>query len=114
LEAHEREEAEGSAEIQDPKSKIQNGSGVVLSIQNPKSKIQNGKKLTFKETRELQSLELRIAETEARLPEIERELAAAATDAGRVHELFLEQQQLAAQLESDLTRWTELAERLEG
>ena len=71
-------------------------------------------KLTFKETREIESLELRIAETEKRLPEIERELTSAAADAGRVHELFLEQQQLNTQLETDLTRWAELAERVEG
>jgi ATP-binding cassette subfamily F protein uup len=72
------------------------------------------KKLTFKETREFEALELRIAETEKRLPEIEKELTAAASDAGRVHELFLEQQRLNTQLETDLTRWAELAERIEG
>ena len=76
---------------------------------NPKAK-----KLTFKENRELEALESRIAETESRLPEIENELAASATDAARVHELFLEQQRLNSQLEIDLTRWTELAERVDG
>ena len=84
--------------------------GVVLSpAVQPKPK-----KLTFKENRELEALELRIAETEARLPDIERELAVSATDAGRVHELFLEQQSLHVQLETDLNRWTELAERVDG
>jgi energy-coupling factor transporter ATP-binding protein EcfA2 len=72
------------------------------------------KKLTFKETRELEALEKRIAQTEQRLPEIERELTTSATDAVRVHELFLEQERLTTQLETDLTRWAELAERLEG
>jgi ATP-binding cassette subfamily F protein uup len=71
------------------------------------------KKLTFKEMREFEAVEQRIAEIETRLPEIERELAAAASDAGRVHELFTEQQTLNRELETDLSRWTELAERLD-
>ena len=58
-------------------------------------------------------MEVRIAESETRLPEIEIELAAAASDAGRVHELFLEQQELNARLDADLGRWAELAERME-
>jgi len=91
-------------------AKTENGAGDL-----PKAKDQKPKtKLSFKEQRELESLELRIAQTESRLPEIEKELTASATDAGRVHELFLEQQSLTTQLESDLTRWTELAERIEG
>jgi len=113
LEAHEREEATGKV----ADAPVRTGSGSdrdSAEIQNPKSKIQNGKKLTFKETREFEALERRIAETEKRLPEIDRELAAAASDAGRVHELFLEQQGLNTQLETDLTRWAELAERIEG
>src|SRR5687768_2280046 len=77
LEAREREEAE----IQNPKSKIQNRDGVAAAstdgvvhnttargavvtnaTPNPKRK-----KLTFKETRELEALEKRIAQTEKRL-----------------------------------------------
>ena len=64
--------------------------------------------------REFEAVEQRIAETEKRLPEIEKELTAAASDAGRVHELFIEQQTLNHQLETDLSRWAELAERVEG
>jgi ATP-binding cassette subfamily F protein uup len=77
--------------------------------EKPKSK-----KLSFKETRELEALELSIAAAEARLPAIDKELALAASDAGKVHELFNQQQKLNAQLELDMTRWAELAERLEG
>ncbi|MGE3466608.1 MAG: ABC-F family ATP-binding cassette domain-containing protein [Pyrinomonadaceae bacterium] len=72
------------------------------------------KKLTFKEVRELEALESRIAKTELRLPAIEKELKDAASDAGRVYELFTEQQTLNTQLESDLTRWADLIERAEG
>ncbi len=71
------------------------------------------KKLSFKELREFETLEARIAETEKRIPEIDKELAAAASDAGRVNELFTEQQALNIQLETDLARWAELAERHE-
>lgn len=77
--------------------------------EKPKSR-----KLSFKELREYEEIEKRIAVTEARLPEIDKELAAAASDAGRVNELFNEQQILNAQLETDLERWAELAERHEG
>jgi ABC transport system ATP-binding/permease protein len=72
------------------------------------------KKLTFKETRELEELEKSIATAEARLPAIEKELALAATDAGKVHELFTEQQTVESQLETNMTRWAELAERAEN
>jgi len=71
------------------------------------------KKLSFKETRELEALELSIASAEARLPEIEKEMIMSASDAGLVHELFTEQQKLNEQLETDMTRWAELAERAE-
>ncbi|MFT3743806.1 MAG: ABC-F family ATP-binding cassette domain-containing protein [Pyrinomonadaceae bacterium] len=71
------------------------------------------KKLTFNEKREFESLEKRIAETESRLPEIEREMVTHATDAARVNELFTEQQRLNDLLEADMERWAELAERAE-
>ena len=72
------------------------------------------KKLSFKELREFEAIEKRIAEAEARLPEIDHEMAVSAADAGRVNELFTEQQQLNQQLETDMERWAELAERHDG
>ncbi|MBA2378454.1 MAG: ABC-F family ATP-binding cassette domain-containing protein [Blastocatellia bacterium] len=102
LEVNEREEAEGKT-VQAAKDQ---------KAPEPAASAKSGsKKLSFKETRELQDLEKRIAETEARLPVIEKELVVAAADAGRVHQLFTEQQTLEAQLEADMSRWTELAER---
>lgn len=77
------------------------------------SEAEKPKKLSFKELREFEAIEARIASTEARLPEIEREMATAAADAGRVNELFTEQQQLNDRLEKDMERWAELAERHE-
>jgi len=103
LEAHEREQA------MNKESAIPNvASTPTPALEKPKSK-----KLSFKEMRELESLEQRIAETEKRLPEIEKELTGAASDAGLVHELYVEQQGLNTQLETDLSRWAELAERLD-
>ena len=70
-------------------------------------------KLTFKEKRELEDLEQRIAAAEKRLPEIEHDLSLSGSDAGMVHVLFSEQEELNKQLETDVTRWAELAERAE-
>ena len=69
------------------------------------------RKLTFKEKRELETLETDIAAAEKRQAEIENELNLYASEAGKVHELFTEQQNLTKKLEKDLDRWTELAEK---
>jgi ATP-binding cassette subfamily F protein uup len=71
------------------------------------------KKLTFKEKRELETLEAEIPETEKKLAEIEKQLNESTSDAGRVNELFVEQQSLNAQLEQSVARWAELAEKSE-
>ncbi|MEP6947222.1 MAG: ATP-binding cassette domain-containing protein, partial [Acidobacteriota bacterium] len=71
-------------------------------------------KLSFKELREFETIESRIEAAEKRLPEIDRELTAAASDAGRVNDLYKEQQSLNDRMETDLSRWAELAERMES
>lgn len=71
------------------------------------------RKLSFKEQRELETLEKRIADSETRLVEIETQLSTSGSDAGKVHTLFSEQQELARQLDADMERWAELAERSE-
>lgn len=68
------------------------------------------RKLSFKERKELEELELRIQAAERRQSEIEGELTANSSDAQLVHQLFEEQKQLAEQLARDLERWSELAE----
>ncbi|HEX3102211.1 MAG TPA: ABC transporter C-terminal domain-containing protein, partial [Pyrinomonadaceae bacterium] len=105
---HEREQAERKAE---PVVPVKTASGSDRGLQT--SNAEKSKKLSFKEMREFEAVEQRIAETEKRLPEIEKELTGAASDAGRVHELFIEQQSLNTQLEADLERWAELADRVE-
>ncbi|HMS39221.1 MAG TPA: ABC transporter C-terminal domain-containing protein [Pyrinomonadaceae bacterium] len=68
-------------------------------------------KLTFKEKRELETLETAIPELGSRLAEIETELNKFATDSFKLNELVTEQQNLNSQLETSIERWAELAER---
>jgi ATP-binding cassette subfamily F protein uup len=108
LEITEREAAESkqaetrvSAKAQEtkPKDASSNGSNFVA------------KKLTFKEKRELETLEKDIPEIERRMKEVENELEQFAADSYKVNQLYTEQQQLSERLEKNLERWTELAER---
>ncbi|HEX9927408.1 MAG TPA: ABC-F family ATP-binding cassette domain-containing protein [Pyrinomonadaceae bacterium] len=71
------------------------------------------KKLSFKEKRELETLEANIAAAEKRQAEIETQLNLYASDAGKLNELFVEQQNLIQKLDRDLERWAELSERAE-
>ena len=68
-------------------------------------------KLSYAEKRELAEVEARIAAAEARQPELEAALAEHATDADRVTALSQELADLARQLDADVDRWAELAER---
>ena len=77
----------------------------------PTKETPKSQKLNFKETRELETLETRLPETEKRLAEIEQELNKFATDSFKLTELFSEQQKLNTQLEIDGERWLELSER---
>lgn len=68
------------------------------------------RKLSFKEKRELEELELRIAAAETRKAEAEAELAANGSDHIAVAKLYEELQLLGETLDRDLERWAELAE----
>jgi glucose/arabinose dehydrogenase len=70
-------------------------------------------KLSFKEKRELETLETEIAAAEKRQIEIEKQLSLSASDAALVHELFSEQQNLNDKLDRDIERWAELSERVD-
>ncbi len=67
------------------------------------------RKLSFKEQKELETLEAAIAAAERRQAEIEEALTTNSSDARLVHELYQERELLAVQLASDLGRWAELA-----
>ncbi len=68
-------------------------------------------KLSFKEKRELETLETEIAEAEKRQIEIEKQLISSASNFTLVQELFDEQQKLGDTLNNDVERWAELSER---
>lgn len=68
------------------------------------------RKLSFKEKRELEELESRIAAAEARKLEAEAELAANGSDHILVQQLYAELETLNLTLDRDLERWAELAE----
>ncbi len=77
----------------------------------PKPSLARAGKLSFKEKRELEETEARIARAETRQAEIEAELAASPGDYERVAALSAEIETLLAQLDRDVDRWAELAER---
>ena len=69
------------------------------------------RKLSYKERRELDSLEKKIAEAEERQASISLQLNEAGSDFGLVRQLSEELQSLQDQLETDMIRWEALAER---
>ncbi len=71
------------------------------------------KKLTYKERKEYEELETAIEKAEIRLSEIETELELNSSDAFLLNKLYEEKQSVKKQLESDVERWAELAERAE-
>lgn len=103
LEIKEREEA-ANAEAEQAKITAKQQKAVQTEPDAPK-------KLSFKEKRELETLEANIAAAEKRQAEIETQLNVYASDAYKLNELFTEQQKLTAQLDRDLERWAELSER---
>ncbi|HEX8264961.1 MAG TPA: ABC-F family ATP-binding cassette domain-containing protein [Pyrinomonadaceae bacterium] len=105
LEIQTREDA-AKAEIEQAKLIAKQSKPVQTEWDSPK-------KLTFKEKRELETLEASIAAAEKRQTEIETQLNLYASDAGKLNELFVEQQNLIRQLDCDLERWAELSERAE-
>ena len=68
-------------------------------------------KLSYKEKREMEQLEVRIDEAEARKAELEAEIGAAGGDYAVISTLSEELQALVARLDADVERWAELAER---
>lgn len=68
------------------------------------------RKLSFKEKRELESLESGIARAEARQAELEQTLTEQATNYSAVRQAHEELERLKVQLEADMERWAELAE----
>ena len=102
LEIREREKAEAGSTPTEKRSLDRNVSAT--AAQNVK------RKLTFREKREFEELEERIAVTEARISQLDAELTANGSDHVLVARLYDELQELRTKLDIDLERWTELAE----
>jgi ATP-binding cassette subfamily F protein uup len=79
-------------------------------IEAPAAPASSKRKLSYKEQRELEELESRIAASEMRKAEIEATLSANSSDHILVQQLYEELQTLSANLDRDLERWAELAE----
>jgi ATP-binding cassette subfamily F protein uup len=74
---------------------------------------QKKKKLTYKEQQEWNGIEDRIATLEARVEQLKQEIVEAGSDAGKVQELFAEQQNIETELDQAVERWTELSLKVE-
>lgn len=105
LEIRDREKSEAALAKAEEKAREQK-QPTAQSTAEPASK----RKLSFKEKRELEELEARIAETETRKAEAEASLESNGSNHVLVAKLYEELQTLNDQLEQDMTRWAELAE----
>ncbi|MBS1788495.1 MAG: ABC-F family ATP-binding cassette domain-containing protein [Acidobacteria bacterium] len=106
LEIRDRERAEASAAKAEEKARHPKSPATVASTEPFALK----RKLSFKEKREFEELETRIAELETRKAEAEANLASNGSDHILVAKLYKELQSLNEQLDRDVTRWAELAE----
>ena len=109
LEIHEREEAAEQAEADRAAAKRADAPSPEPAAAPP-APTAGARKLSYKEQRELESLETRIEEAEARKADIEGRMAAAASDFDAVTALSTELHALVEQLDRDMERWAELAE----
>ncbi|RAV02420.1 ABC-F family ATP-binding cassette domain-containing protein [Paenibacillus sp. YN15] len=78
------------------------------------SAVSRPRKLSYKEQKEWDGIEERIARLEEDLERIRRELAASGSDSVKVQELFEAQSAKEVELDEAMTRWTELSELIEA
>ncbi|SFE29044.1 ATP-binding cassette, subfamily F, uup [Lentibacillus persicus] len=67
------------------------------------------KKMSYHDKIEWETIEDDITELETKLEELEGQIAGAGSDAGKVQELFNEQQKIEEKLESKMERWEQLS-----
>jgi ABC transport system ATP-binding/permease protein len=100
---HAREEAERSPQSGATEKREKPGQEARPPSSGPR-------KPSFKQQRELEAIERRIAEIETRKQDVERLLAEAGDDYVAAHELSTELDELLARLDLEIERWAELAE----
>ncbi|UJF35946.1 ABC-F family ATP-binding cassette domain-containing protein [Paenibacillus hexagrammi] len=71
------------------------------------------KKLTFKEQKEWDEIEDRIAALEDKISTLKQQIESAGSDFDKVRDLYEDEQQTAAELEQAMERWTYLSELVE-
>ncbi|WP_289135685.1 ABC-F family ATP-binding cassette domain-containing protein [uncultured Brevibacillus sp.] len=71
------------------------------------------KKLSYKDQKEWDEIEGKIASLEERSVRLKQEIAVSGSDYGKVEKLFAEEQQVAAELEAAVERWAELSAMIE-
>ncbi|MFD2369775.1 ABC-F family ATP-binding cassette domain-containing protein [Brevibacillus sp. GCM10020057] len=71
------------------------------------------KKLSYKDQKEWDEIEGKIAALEERSARLKEEIAAFGSDYGKVEKLYAEEQQVAAELEAAIERWAELSAMIE-
>ena len=94
-----------------------------MQLENKKSSMDTWKqyrkqklKFTYKEQKEFETIDDDIAALEQRLEEIDKEMAANATNAGKLKELSEEQKVTQQKLDEKMDRWVylnDLAEKIE-
>lgn len=89
------------------------GSGSADASSSAKMAKRSTPKLTFKEQKEFETIEERIAEMEHLLSEMNSQMEKAGGDYGKVQEFYERQQELETQLNELVERWTYLTERVE-
>ncbi|WP_312117081.1 ABC-F family ATP-binding cassette domain-containing protein [Brevibacillus reuszeri] len=71
------------------------------------------KKLSYKDQKEWDEIEGKIAALEERSVRLKEEIAISGSDYGKVEKLFAEEQQVATELEATVERWAELSAMIE-
>src|SRR5699024_1173579 len=75
----------------------------------PEQKLARKKKMSYNEKLEWETIEDDITELETALEKLQERIAGAGSDAGKVRELYKEQQAIEEKLEAKMERWEELS-----
>ncbi len=94
-----------------PKSPAQPAAASTSGTQSSQNRT---RKLSYKDQKEWDGIEERIAGLEEDLERIRRELAASGSDSVKVQELFQAQSDKEVELDEAMTRWTELSELVDA
>ncbi|GGH88515.1 ATP-binding cassette subfamily F protein uup [Pullulanibacillus pueri] len=114
-----RYEGNYSEYIEQVKQQSQKSEAAVGKVKAEEQKAQRQEraprlKLSFKEQKEWDEIEDKIAQLEEKQTHLAAEIASAGSDIGRVQDLYKEQEQVDKALEDAMERWTELSIKIEA